>query len=75
MLGGAGSLVPDGRHVVCFSFRLHRDFCFASTGVIFGSDCIGIHSFMSISVCASMWITVCRCNLWTSTFAALMPVL
>ena len=59
MFGGAGSLVPDGRHVVCFSSRLHRDFCFASTGVIFGPDCIVILSFMSISVCTSMWITVC----------------
>ena len=47
MFGGAGSLVPDERHVVCFSSRLHRDFCFASSGVIFGSDCIGILSFVS----------------------------
>ena len=63
MLGGAGSLVPNGGHVMWFCSRLYRDLCFASTGVIFGPEYIGIHSFMLISVCLSMWITVCRCNL------------
>jgi hypothetical protein len=72
MPGAAGSFVPNGRHVMWFCSRLYRDLCFTSSGVIFCPDCIGIHSFMSISVCASMWITVCRCNLRTSIFVTLM---
>ena len=54
MFGGAGNLVTDGRHVLGFSSRLHRDFCFSSSGVIFGPDCIGILSLMSIGVRALM---------------------
>ena len=53
MLGGAGSLVPDGRHVVCFSSRLHRDFCFASSGVDFCVDCIGI-----LCLCDLVWFVL-----------------
>ena len=48
MLGGAGSVVLDGRHVVWFWSRLIL--CFASTDLIFGSDCIESLCFASAGV-------------------------